>query len=330
MADYINIRGQNIEVVASDPANPTLGQIWYNSTSNTLKGGGYIGTASWATAPSANTARYAAGPSSAGTQTAMLAFGGEVPPGTGATEEYDGSTWTNKPSLNTPRTYPGGAGTVTAALAFSGYLPAAPTTGATESWNGSSWTNVASLSQARYTVAGTGTQTSALCIGGSPAPGVYNITEEWSGSSWSSGGALNTARGFAGSTGTEAAALCFFGYNGTSRIANVESYDGTSWTAVNSGNTARNGLPPGGAGTQTAALAIGGSPNSPAASTTAVEEYDGISWAATASLPVGKQSGSAAGTTSAAIHGLGYTNTTVATAEEYTGAGPTTVTITAS
>jgi hypothetical protein len=38
MAEYINIRGQNIEVVASDPANPTIGQIWYNSTSNTLKG----------------------------------------------------------------------------------------------------------------------------------------------------------------------------------------------------------------------------------------------------------------------------------------------------
>jgi hypothetical protein len=38
MAEYINIKGQNIEVVASDPANPTQGQIWYNSTSNTLKG----------------------------------------------------------------------------------------------------------------------------------------------------------------------------------------------------------------------------------------------------------------------------------------------------
>jgi hypothetical protein len=42
MAEYINIRGQSIEVVASDPANPTIGQIWYNSTSNTLKGGGVM------------------------------------------------------------------------------------------------------------------------------------------------------------------------------------------------------------------------------------------------------------------------------------------------
>jgi hypothetical protein len=48
MAEYINIKGQNIEVVASDPANPTLGQIWYNSTSNTLKGLDFQ-AAAWAT-----------------------------------------------------------------------------------------------------------------------------------------------------------------------------------------------------------------------------------------------------------------------------------------
>jgi hypothetical protein len=73
MADYINIKGQNIEVVASDPANPTLGQIWYNSTSNTLKGLG-LGAASWATGGSLSTARRRLG--GAGTQTAGLAFAG--------------------------------------------------------------------------------------------------------------------------------------------------------------------------------------------------------------------------------------------------------------
>jgi hypothetical protein len=30
----------------------------------------------------------------AGTQTAGLAFGGDTPSATGATEEYDGTTWT--------------------------------------------------------------------------------------------------------------------------------------------------------------------------------------------------------------------------------------------
>jgi hypothetical protein len=74
MAEYINIRGQNIEVVASDPANPTLGQIWYNSTSNTLKGGGVSTAGAWATGNNMNTARECLG--GAGTQTAALAFGG--------------------------------------------------------------------------------------------------------------------------------------------------------------------------------------------------------------------------------------------------------------
>jgi hypothetical protein len=58
MAEYINIKGQNIEVVASDPANPTIGQIWYNSTSNTLKGGGVTTAGAWATGNNMGTARY--------------------------------------------------------------------------------------------------------------------------------------------------------------------------------------------------------------------------------------------------------------------------------
>jgi hypothetical protein len=57
MAEYINIRGQSIEVVASDPANPTVGQIWYNSTSNTLKGGDVTTAGAWATGNNMGTAR---------------------------------------------------------------------------------------------------------------------------------------------------------------------------------------------------------------------------------------------------------------------------------
>jgi hypothetical protein len=74
MADYINIYGQDILAVASDPANPTVGQIWYNTTSNTLKGGGVSSVGSWATGNNMNTARMVL--AGAGTQTAALAFGG--------------------------------------------------------------------------------------------------------------------------------------------------------------------------------------------------------------------------------------------------------------
>ena len=89
MAEYINIKGQNIEVVASDPANPTLGQIWYNSTSNTLKGGGVTTAGAWATGNPLNTPRV--GPGGVGTQTAGLAFGGGVPGSSNATEEWLGA-----------------------------------------------------------------------------------------------------------------------------------------------------------------------------------------------------------------------------------------------
>jgi hypothetical protein len=78
MAEYINIKGQSIEVVASDPANPTLGQIWYNSTSNTLKGGGVTTAGTWATGNPINTTRAQGG--GAGTSTAGIIFGGEIDP----------------------------------------------------------------------------------------------------------------------------------------------------------------------------------------------------------------------------------------------------------
>ena len=42
MASYITLKGTAVEVLAADPTNPVEGQVWYNTTSNTLKG--YNGT----------------------------------------------------------------------------------------------------------------------------------------------------------------------------------------------------------------------------------------------------------------------------------------------
>jgi hypothetical protein len=106
MAEYINIRGQSIEVVASDPANPTLGQIWYNSTSNTLKGEN-LGTASWATGGNLSYCKgdmdFQQGQEH---KQQLFMFWGSylVPADTAATEEYNGSSWTTSAgSLNTAR-----------------------------------------------------------------------------------------------------------------------------------------------------------------------------------------------------------------------------------
>ena len=77
MATYKEINGTNIEILSSDPTNPLLGQIWYNSTTNTLKGLGFIATSSWATGGTMGTGRDQT--TGAGSKNAALAFGGGYP-----------------------------------------------------------------------------------------------------------------------------------------------------------------------------------------------------------------------------------------------------------
>jgi hypothetical protein len=100
MAEYINIRGQSIEVVASDPANPTLGQIWYNSTSNTLKGGGVTTAGAWSTGNALATGRYGL---TGGGITNCSVSNWWIPTLVVlkliATEEYDGTAWTSGGNL---------------------------------------------------------------------------------------------------------------------------------------------------------------------------------------------------------------------------------------
>ena len=74
MATYKDIKGTSIEVVSSDPSNPVLGQIWYNSTSQTLKGSEFA-SAVWASGGNLNTKRMGAG--GAGTQTAGAILGAD-------------------------------------------------------------------------------------------------------------------------------------------------------------------------------------------------------------------------------------------------------------
>ena len=127
MATYKEIRGTQIEAVATDPSNPVEGQVWYNTTSNVLKGQAATAVGSWATGGSLNTGRRAMG--GAGTQTAALGIGGNSNPGSppydvklAITESYNGSSWTEVNDLNTARGYAarGSGGTQTSALYFGG------------------------------------------------------------------------------------------------------------------------------------------------------------------------------------------------------------------
>ena len=88
MTTFKEISGQLIRTLSSDPANPQEGQIWYNSTIGVLKGYD-LTLAAWASGGNLNTARRIL--AGAGTQTSALAFGGNIPPITAATEEWLGA-----------------------------------------------------------------------------------------------------------------------------------------------------------------------------------------------------------------------------------------------
>ena len=254
MTTYKEIRGTNIEAVASDPSNPVVGQVWYNTTSNTVKG--LINNlGSWATANIMNTGRNNV--AGVGTQTAALAFGGTASPGiTNATEIWNGTNWTEVNNLQTARAALAGAGTTTSALAFGGNPPR---TGKTEQYNGTNWTEVNDLNTARNSLSGAGaSNTSALAFGGIvPPDNATAVTELWNGTNWTEVNDMNTARrelSGAGSSNTNALAI-------SGRGKEVESWNGTNWTEVGDINNLKNDS--GAAGTNTAAIAFGG--ESPAA-----------------------------------------------------------------
>ena len=231
MATYLGTHGSRIQTYTSDPSNPNTGEVWYNSTANTIRVEAQTTAGAWATGGNINTGRfYIAG---AGTQTSTLGAGGESPPGTvvASTEIYNGSAWTSVTSMSNARFFTGSAGeSNTSALVFGRYDPAS---GITESWNGSSWTEVADLNTGRGRFGGTGTQTAALAAGGGPPNNGTTAAESWNNTCWTSVTSLNTARGYVNTGGTYTSALTVGGLSppGTT-LGVVESWNGSAWTEV--------------------------------------------------------------------------------------------------
>ena len=248
MTTYKEIRGTNIEAVASDPSNPVEGQVWYNTTTNVVKGFGKTATAAWSTGGSLNTARrFIAG---AGTQTSALSIGGED---LAIVESYNGSTWTEVNDTNSPKTQKSGAAGAnnTSAIKFGG---AEIPTGLTELWNGTNWTEVNDMGTSRYSVGSAGIATAALAFGGRP-PDPVALTELWNGTNWTEVNDMNTGREAVSGSGTQTSALAYGGSPPTT--GKTESWNGTNWTEVADLATARRYL--GGAGaSNTSALAFGG------------------------------------------------------------------------
>jgi hypothetical protein len=338
MADYKGIKGFTIPTVSSDPSNLIIGQMWYNSTTDTLKGA-TVGGGTWASGGNLNAAR--SGRGAAGTQTAGIAFGGWYPTTSthASTEKYDGSTWTEVEDLNTARASLGGAsnGSQTASLAFGGTTGPGPVATSyvviSESYNGTSWAEGNDLLGSKAYGGGSGTQVAALAIG-TAGPPIAGIVEAYDGTSWTEVNDLNTGRNFNVGCGTQTASLTFQGGTappGGTNTANVELYNGTTWTEVNDLNTARNAG--GGGGISTAAITFGGYV---AALSAATESYNGTSWTTAADLATARNRIAGAGSTAGATAALGIGGqsppvTPVTTnVEEWNVSDITTVTVTTS
>jgi len=322
MTTYKEIRGSQIEAVATDPTYPVDGQVWYNTTSNVLKGNrGY--SAAWATGGTLNTARYVL--AGAGTQTLGLAFGGEVPPYTANTEKYNGSSWTEVNNLNLGRQELAGGGTQTSALAFGGRKPSIADQ--CELWNGTNWTEVNNLNTSRRYLGGVGADNTACLAYGGPnsAPGGTNqaLTESWNGTNWTEVNDLNTARSNAdGGAGIYTAALWAGGDSPPASPINValtESWNGTNWTEVNDLNQGRQSNSTIGT-TNTAAICFGGTnPDSgPIGSIDVLNElWNGTNWTESGDLSTGRFQLSGAGSSSSGLAFGGRTPTVVGTTEEW-------------
>mgnify|MGYP006114223015 FL=1 len=288
MATYKNINGFPIQYLESDPTNPIEGQVWFNSTSKSLKGHGILGavsTGTWSSGGSLNSTK-GSGSGSAGINTAGLAVSTRA---TNTCELYNGSSWTEVADRSTPTEFSGTFGSQTSAISATGQFPSGDIANV-ESWNGTSWSEIADVNQARIAM---GKATSiagnslGLLFGG--GPGGKNETESWNGSAWTELNNLNTGRRYLSGFGLSTSALGFGGETATAGSVNlVESWNGTSWTEVAEVNTGRQGGSAAG-DSNTLGIYFGGGNN------LLTEAWNGTAWTEVNDLASSKNEGSGSG-----------------------------------
>ena len=331
MANYYDIKGQKVQNFATDPSPVAVGQLWYNTTSNTSKFHTVVSTASMSTKANMNNTRGQNGSAHNGTTNASLSVAGNNQGGplvNNNSEKYDGTSWTvsgNYPQA-TFGTY--GSGTQTAALFCGGRIGSSPypVTAVSASYNGSTFSGEGNLSQARQSIGTFGaTETTAIAAGGHNAPGSpanYTDTEEYNGSAWTTIPSAFPSQDNMGACGISTAGIA----NQSGGTA-YYLFDGSAWTSGPASMTATASLNQALVGTQDACNALGANPPG----NNLIQSYDGTSWATSpATLNTGRAQAAGQGTSSSALLFGGTTTAYVSSTEEFTGAGPVTVTITTS
>jgi len=336
MATYINVHGNNIPIRSADPSNPNDGQMWYNTTTRTLRAQAYSSSGTFASGGTIGAARSGGNMFAAGTQTATVISNGATPTSpppdyTQRTDEYNGTTWSQGNNSTQPAANSlSSAGVLTAALMAGGYRGPLGRTNYVETYDGTSFAAGTAMSTSREGAYGGGISTAMFVSSGGPIGATNVTTEEWDGTSWSPKGAIGSHAQGGGASGTVAAGLAFggnTGYPSTVSVSKTYEYASPTWTAGGDLNTPRSYGAPTMAGTLTATLYMGGNQR-PGGIVTNNEEYDGTSWSNTTVLPAARENGGGTGTSTAGLVSGGQAPGQTDTSLEWTGAGPVTQTIT--
>jgi hypothetical protein len=279
VSTYREIIGKKIKKVSSDPSSGIDGEMWYNSTTKSIRG--LAISQAWVSSSPMTTGR-ADGTGSAGTSTAGF-YGGASSPDSTITEEYNGTGWSANPAMNDNLTQRIGFGTYTAAVVAGGWGP--PNSAETEEFNGTAFTNEESLPTATRDMAGFGTQTAGVaCVGATGS--LVTATYEYNGEAWTGGNAFPTAtRNTTGNGATQTAGILVGGETPSASNQAV-IYDGTNWTAVTNYPISRAGVMSN--GPQTDTIVAGGTPPT---TTTTSAKWDGTSWTAMPNLASGRYDG---------------------------------------
>jgi len=330
MTTYKGINGFAVQSVATDPSPLDEGQVWYNNATYAFKVAA-LGTiaGTWASGGNMNTGRSLLG--NAGTQTASLAFTGQIDGEVKqtATEKYDGTSWTNVTGYPATITQVGSFGTQTAAVGAGGYNPAGSGQNAVNNYNGTSWTSSGSLPTPSGSGVGCGTQTAGLLISGTkptgPAPYYLNTSLLYNGSSWTTASGTLGSGGYGGAGGgsgqTNALITARAGdiYPATN---NVETYNGTTWTAGTVTPTNRLFAAATMNESKTAMVVFGGIIPGPNALTASTIQYNGSTWSTLNPLSTARRALGGTGTAPSGIAFGGITTAATAATEEWTGPAP--------
>ena len=233
-----------------------------------------------------NTARAQHG--GVGTQTAALACGGYDTARTGKTEEYDGTNWSEQNDMSLARSQLNSTvGTQTAAVVMGGNTTPGVSgySAFAEEYDGTSWTTSSStLPIGKNGAFGFGTLTAAVITGGEIAGGSKSTTTQmYDGTSFSSSPAAPASGRMSGTaSGTSALGIIQAGSPGAATEEFTISLSATTAGAFSSGtNNPQTATFGGYAGTQTAAVMMGGQPNP----TVKTIEYNGSAFSDGGNLP---------------------------------------------